>query len=240
MSKRSHFSVPRTEDGRPVPDVESGTHVGVIGSRPIPTPGLQDELERILRDIRDRHPAPFVLHHGCAPGADVVAHNIVRKFGGWRIHGHPALDGTGREVRLPQSVIPGLQVVHSGKPRKERDADIVNASQVLIDVSPRPQDDLRSSQSRSHLTNQAGRAAVRETFYLKQSSLLPKPGDPKALKKQPATTTVATKKTTMKNVADAERQGGEDYKAGRQCRKYKDFLSKYGLFKSDDSLQMWA
>jgi len=45
---------------------------------------------------------------------------------------------------------------------------------------------------------------------------------------------------TMKNVTDAERQGGEDYKAGRQCRKYKDFLSKYGLFKSDDSLQMWA
>jgi len=65
------------------------------------------------------------------------------------------------------------------------------------------------------------------------------PGNPEAVQKQSATASALTKKTAIKNVTEAERQGREDFKAGKLCGKYKIFRSKYNLPESDDSLQWW-
>jgi hypothetical protein len=78
------------------PGPQRDTHVGLISSGSALTPAQQKALSRTFTQIAFYNPGRLILHHGCGPGADEFAHRCVRGLGGWRIHGHPAHDATGR------------------------------------------------------------------------------------------------------------------------------------------------
>jgi hypothetical protein len=66
-----------------------------------------------------------------------VAHRIVRPWPAWRTEGHPDTDGSpGPEGRL----IDDVDVAHRGKPRVQRDAELVRIAHVLIMIYPRAGD----------------------------------------------------------------------------------------------------
>jgi hypothetical protein len=46
--------------------------------------------------------------------------------------------------------------------------------------------------------------------------------------------------TAVKDIAWAARQGREDRKARTQCRRYKSFLNRYNLPRSEKTLAMWT
>jgi len=217
--------------GRVMPE----THVGVISCRPFLTSAQRGQLGRVLASLTLNRDSQLVLHHGCSPGADEVAHHVVRKLGGWRVHGHPgpcAADGLSRSAR---HIVGDLDFVHKSKPDPERDADIVNASQILVAVSAFPEDDRRSS--RTWMLIRMARAADLEIIYVPQARRMHGSARASKLIRAQGTVTAATR---AKDAAWAGRQGRIDRKAGTACRRYQQFCSVYGLNDSKLTQQMWA
>jgi hypothetical protein len=225
----------RIARNKPADDWTPGTHVGVIGCRPSLTPAQRGDLGRTLALIGLNHHGPITLHHGCGPGADEVAHQFVRKLGGWRIHGHPASDTVGGSTGHAKGIMRDLDVAHKSKPCTERNADIVNASRILVVIPPYPENDKRSSRSATWTAIRMARAAHREIMYVPRPRSQQEPGTRRAAKKQGAVAAAGEKDATW-----AARQGRTDRKAGTQRRKYKNFLSAYNLPESGLTLQMWA
>ena len=215
--------------------VMTGTRVGVTCCRPPLTTAQLGNLGRVLAGIGLTHDGPLVLHHGCSPGADEVAHRIVRKLGGWRIHGHPGRDVADGSPGRVQDTLSDLDVVHESKPHSERNADIVNVSHILVAVLPYPEDDPRSLQSETWMMIRMGRAAGREIIYVPRKGRAQEPNSRKATR-QGAVTIAAG----AKDVKWATRQGRMDRKAGTACQRYQHFRSTYRLSESKLTHQMWT
>lgn len=112
----------------------SAVHVCLIGHSPALTANELAELRRILGAVRPPSAGGhLVLHHGCRPGSDELAHRIVRPWPMGRTEGHPDTDGSPEpEDRL----IDDVDVAHKGKPRVQRDAELARVAQVLIMIYP--------------------------------------------------------------------------------------------------------
>jgi hypothetical protein len=121
------FALPRRRD--------ACVHVGVITGGSSIRGAQAAALARELRRIPIPRGGKLILHHGCAPGADIAAHETVRTIKGWEIHGHPA---TGSTNGHPPAGIRQLHTVHRAKQRDQRDADIIRASVIVIFVEPGP------------------------------------------------------------------------------------------------------
>jgi hypothetical protein len=223
----------RTAGNKPGDDGTSGTHVGVIDCRPSLTSAQRGELGRTLALIGLNHHGSLTFHHGCGLGADEVAHQIVRKLGGWRIHGHPASDIVGGSTGRTMGIIRDLDVAHKSKPCAERNADIVNASHVLVVISPYPENDARSLRSGAWTAIRMAMAADLEIMYVPRPTRQQEPVTRKAARKPGAVAAAGAKDVTW-----AARQGRADRKAGTQRRRYKHFLSAYSLPESGLTLQM--
>jgi len=222
---------------RSADDTIPATHVGVASCRPLLTSRQRGELGRVLASLTLNRDTQLVLHHGCGPGADEVAHHVVRKLGGWRIHGHPSPAATDGLSRSARHTIGDLDVVHGSKPGPERDADIVSASQILVAVPAFPEDNPQSSQSRTWTMVHLARTAGLEIIYVPQtrrtlgSAVPPEP--------IPGQGTV-TAPTKTRDVTWAARRGRLDRKAGTACRGYQQFCGVYGLNDSKLTRQMWT
>jgi hypothetical protein len=125
--------------------------------------------------------------------------------------------------------------VHESKPRAERNADIVNASRILVVIPPYPEADPRSSQSEIWMAIRMARAVGREIMYVPRPRRRQEPGSRKATQKQGSVIAHGVKDVTW-----AARQGRIDRKAGTDCRKYKRFIGTYNLSESGLTLQMWT
>jgi hypothetical protein len=217
-------------DGRSAKPADHAIHVGVISGRGMLTSAQRSSLGRQLQLIGKEHRGQLmILHHGCGHDADEAAHRAVRALGNWRIHGHPASEQRDGEILLREGVIRGLNLIHESKPSGPRNAGIVDTSEILIVVRDRrPQPELEAGVKRAEV-------ASLKIIYITEGANARKPPS-----REPDTPhKVSPAVTTRKNPAWAERQGHEDAIAGRPCRKYKTFLSKYKLDKSDASLQLW-
>lgn len=117
---------------------DSAVHVSLIGHSPALTAKELAELHSILVGARQPGTQGYlVLHHGCRPGSDEVAHRIVRHWPAWRIEGHPDTDGSPE----PQDrLIDDVDVAHRSKAQVQRDAEIAHIAHVLIVISPRAGD----------------------------------------------------------------------------------------------------
>jgi hypothetical protein len=113
---------------------DSAVHVSLIGHSPALTANELAELRRILSAARPPSARGYlVLHHGCRPGSDELAHRIVRPWPMCRTEGHPDTDGSPEpEDRL----IDDVDVAHKGKPRDQRDAQLARVAQVMITIYP--------------------------------------------------------------------------------------------------------
>jgi hypothetical protein len=127
-----------------------------------------------------------------------------------------------------------LDVVHRRKPGSERNADIVKASHILVAVPAFPEDDPRSSQSRTWMMVQVARAAGLEIIQVPRTRRTQESTTPKAIRQQVAAATKA------KDVTWAARQGRTDRKAGTACRRYQQFCVTYSLDDSTLTRQMWT
>jgi hypothetical protein len=204
-------------------------HVGVICGGRMLTPEQRASLGRRLQHIAERHRgyAP-VLHHGCGNDADEAAHRTVRTFGNWLIHGHPASESSG-QVMIREGVILGLNRICESKPPAQRDAEIIDASDIIIVIRN------GESQAQIDMAVRRAQAANRELVFLKITTVAQKPPARKQdpiLKPESATTEERT-------LEWAARQARSDSLAGNPCQRYKDFRAKYDLPKCDISLQMW-
>ena len=121
---------------------DSAIHVSLIGHSPALTAKELAELRSILSDTRQPGTRGYlVLHHGCRPGSDEVAHRIVRHRPAWRTEGHPDNDGSPQpEDRLLDDV----DVAHKSKHQVQRDAEIARIAHILIVISPRAGDEPRT------------------------------------------------------------------------------------------------
>jgi hypothetical protein len=217
-------------DGKSARRADHVIDVGVISGCGMLTSAQRGSLGRQLQLIGKEHRGHLmILHHGCGHDADEAAHRTVRALGNWRIHGHPASEQQDGEVLLRQGVTRGLNRIHESKPPRQRDADIVDTSEILIVVRDRrPQPELEAAVKRAE-------AASLRVIYITEgaNARTPSSREPdRPHKPSPAL-------TARKNPSWAERLGHEDAIAGRPCRKYKTFLSTYKLEKSDASLQLW-
>lgn len=113
---------------------DSATHVSLIGDSPALMANELAELRKILSGVRPPSAGGYlVLHHGCRPGSDEVAHRIVRPWPMWRTEGHPDTDGS---PEPEDRIIDDVDVAHKGKPRAQRDAELARIAQVLIMIYP--------------------------------------------------------------------------------------------------------
>jgi hypothetical protein len=113
----------------------SGTHVGVISNGSNLTRAQRATLKRTFIQIAFNNPGRVILHHGCGRGADEFAHRFARERGNWRIRGHPRK--ADHHQSHSQTILTcELDEIAGGKPRRERDADIVDASDIVVVVLP--------------------------------------------------------------------------------------------------------
>ena len=247
----------------------SETHVGVIGNLPVPTPVQRTKLAHALASIALGKSGRLVLHHGCGEGADEVAHQMVRLLGGWQIHGHPAQTdgGDSPHRRRTKSDMDDLDVRHQMKPPVERDADIVEASAILIIAGPYDGDPIHAAKPGIGAANRAAGKAVREIFYLHPPAVQRKPsrqtdGAKRATARAAAAAGVkdvssparqgredrkavtptarAAATASVKDVNWAARQGREDRKTGTRCGSCKAFRKRYNLWESEKTDEMWS
>ena len=113
----------------------SGTHVGVISNGSSLTRAQRATVKRTFARIAFNNPGRVILHHGCGRGADEFAHRFARERGNWRIRGHPR-KADHHQPHSPTILTRELDEIAGGKPRRERDADIVNASDIVVVVLP--------------------------------------------------------------------------------------------------------
>jgi hypothetical protein len=110
----------------------TGTHVGIISNTTVITRAQRDELRHVLKEIWFNTPGRLTLHHGCGFGADKVAHDYVRRQGGWTIHGHPACDTARKSLPMPQGMIRETNAADKLKQRYERDCEIARTAKILL------------------------------------------------------------------------------------------------------------
>jgi hypothetical protein len=213
------------------------THIGVIGSLPVLTPVERSRLAYALASIALRESGGLVLHHGCSEGADEIAHRIVRLLGGWQIHGHPAQadDGSAPHRRRARSAVADVDVGHQVKPLTERDADIVNASTILIVAGACREDLMHADKPSIGAADHTAGTAAREIFYLHPPDIQRKQSSQTGGAKRPAAPTAG-----VKDAAWATRQGRQDRKAGTSCGSYKGFRKRYNLVISEKTNEMWV
>jgi hypothetical protein len=106
--------------------------VGFTGTRKGMTDEQEFELIKLLVELR-----PIEFHHGDCIGADEEAHHMARDFDNCQIIIHPPIDNTYRAFCENDVILPP-------KPYKERNHDIVNASDLLI-ASPKSFNEERRS-----------------------------------------------------------------------------------------------
>jgi hypothetical protein len=217
-------------DGKSAGVIDHVIHVGVICGRRMLTSAQRGGLGNQLRLIGEEHRGHvLILHHGCGRDGDEVAHQAVRALGGWRIHGHPASERADGEVLLRAGVMRGLSRIHESKPSRERDADIVDASEILIVITGgRPQPELDASVKRAE-------ASSRTVIYLKGTANANKP----PTRKPDSPPKRLSAAAGGKDVAWAVRQGRQDKIAGKRSQGYKRFRSSHDLQVSDTSLHLW-
>jgi predicted Rossmann fold nucleotide-binding protein DprA/Smf involved in DNA uptake len=116
-------------------------HVGVTGSRSIPTDWQQKRLLELLLFLRSK--GATTLHHGDCIGADAYAHNLAIRAGLEHIVIHPPLNEIHRaychKTGTPEKGI----TQHEPKPYLTRNRDIVAASNVMIAL-PKGEEIVRS------------------------------------------------------------------------------------------------
>jgi hypothetical protein len=204
----------------------------VVGDLPDLTQEQRADFKRILTNITRSNPPPFVLHHGYSQGSDEVVHEIVRTLGGWQIHGHPGHDDRGPVPRSKGD----LDVIHDSKPRAERNAEIADASRILVVIPPDREDGPEADQPGLWTTIHKARATGRTIFYLAQ------PGRRKKNRSRNETRTqeIGPADVGGRDPTWAKRQGKADRQDGTACRKYYQFLKKYELPECEFTLTMWA
>jgi hypothetical protein len=133
VAHRSHRDGAHMASASPGPRrADSVVHVSLIGHSAALTAKELAELRSILGGARQPGTGGYlVLHHGCRPGSDEVAHRIVRRWPAWRIEGHPGTDGSPeptrqahlRRGRRPQeqSPSPARRRNHAHRARPDRD-----------------------------------------------------------------------------------------------------------------------
>jgi hypothetical protein len=161
--EKAALAVTGVADGK-TSGVNPGTHIGVVGHLPDLTQEQRADFKRILTNITRSNPPPFVLHHGYSQGSDEVVHEIVRALGGWQIHGHPGYDDHGPGPRSKGD----LDVIHDSKPLAERNAEIADASRILVVIPPDREDGPETDQPGFWTTIHKARDAGRTIFHLAQ------------------------------------------------------------------------
>lgn len=106
-----------------------------------------------------------VLHHGCGPGADVVAHLFVRRRGGWLVHGHPASD-----VIASHGIVDILDARNKSEGRGRRDASILAASSIILVVLPCPRYSPVPGQPDLPTMIRAAESAGKRIIYIKEAA----------------------------------------------------------------------
>jgi hypothetical protein len=119
-------------------------------------------LSRIDSDDGGGRP---VLHHGCGPGADVVAHLFVRRRGGWLVHGHPASD-----VIASHGIVNILDVRNKSEDRGRRDASILAASSIVLVVLPCPRYSPLPGQPDLPTLIKAAESAGKRIIYIQETA----------------------------------------------------------------------
>ena len=159
------------------PRADSAIHVSLIGYSPVLTAEELAELHNILRARQAGAQSYLVLHHGCRPGSDEVAHRIVRHRPAWRIEGHPDTDGSPEPA---DRIMDDVDFVHRSKTQVERDAEIAGISHVLIVISSRSEDG-----SRIRSIRLTGLRSGQETIDLQQSAQHSATGDQTGIWEEP-------------------------------------------------------
>jgi len=126
-------------------------NIGITGSRlGLPSAqvsALSGVILNLIHGTGELNDSGTEFHHGCCTGADHIAHRIVREMPGMIIHGHPGHDGNGRSPYLASIPRAETDRLSERKLYRERNRDIVNASDVLIACPAFPEDDRRSQRS---------------------------------------------------------------------------------------------
>jgi hypothetical protein len=127
-------------------------------------------------------------------------------------------------------VLRELDEIASGKPRGERDTDIVNASDIMVVVLP------YSQPSVWKLLREAALAG-RKVIYIRAE---PQP-NPVTEKRVPAQLSFpADPAPPAEKITWAERQGKADRAEGITCPDYRAFCAKFGIPGSALAQQMWS
>lgn len=179
-----------------------GTHVGVISNGGTLTPNQRAPLSRALALIRFNNPGRLTIHHGCGQGADEIAHRFARKSSDWLIYGHPASRPATDPGHLQTGMLRELNHQAAGKPRDQRDADIVNASHIVVVVLPYHQPGIREKLA-------AASAAGRKVVYVPRNQSQPNPLAGKTIPPQataPVTRSTATASYTHPSPEQQPRQ----------------------------------
>jgi hypothetical protein len=183
---------------------ESETHVGVISGLSKVTTAQERGICLALSSIDsdDDHGRP-VLHHGCGPGADVVAHRFVRRRGGWLVHGHPASD-----TLVSHAILNNLDDRKKSASRGNRDAGILAASRIILVVMPYPRYGPRSGQPDFPAMIRAAEAAGKTIVYVPETADQQGPAERGTVLKPVAGS--GTPSPAGKDAAGTSRQGGND------------------------------
>lgn len=130
--------------------LEDITHIGVSGSRYVPTPEALNGLKFLIDQLQSLG-ARF-LHQGCCTGWDEASIPLAQKAG-ITVVGHPPLD----ERFMSEIAIARSELLWPYKDYHARDLDIAFESAVLL-IGPRyPEGDPRSKRSGTWLTTRYAR-----------------------------------------------------------------------------------
>ena len=232
MAKGSHAScVPAATIATPTRKGTAETHVGVISDSSVLTRAQRKALNRALTRIAPNSRGPIILHHGCGHGTDEYAHRFARQRGNWRVHGHPLHKVSQHQSHQQTTVTRELDGIASGKPRRQRDADIVNASDIVVAV-------LTYAQPAVWKLLQAATLAGRKVIYIRVAQPLSNPETSKKIPVQRSSP--AGLSTAAEKIAWARWQGTADRSQGRTCPDYRVFCAKFGIPGSALAQQMWS
>jgi hypothetical protein len=187
-------------------------------------------VKRTFIQITFNNPGRVILHHGCGRGADEVAHRFARERGNWRIRGHPR-KADHHQPHSQTILTRELDEIAGGKPGRERDADIVNASDIVVVVLPYTQPSVWE-------LLQAATRTGREVIYIPSAEPQPSPETGKKTPEQ--LNFPANPATPAEKIQWADLQGKADRAKGATCPDYRVFCAKFGIPGSALAQQMWS